>query len=118
MLRVSISPPPRPTRHAPFRPYLRARHSALGEELLFFAGMSVSRTLPYGSPAEIADEIDYFVDCTDGGRGMFLFTSNVTGVEVPPDNLRAAYSYIKTIQPYRQGSAKPRVWPWGVAHPE
>jgi len=97
---------------------LRARRSALGEELLFFAGMSVSRTLPYGSPAEIADEIDYFVDCTDGGRGMFLFTSNVTGVEVPPDNLRAAYSYIKTIKPYRQGSAKPRVWPWSVAHPE
>jgi hypothetical protein len=91
---------------------LRRRRSALGEELLFFTGMSVSRTLPFGTPADIADEIDYFVDCTDGGRGMFLFTSNVTGVEVPPDNLRAAYRYIKTVDVSRPRPVVLRAWPW------
>jgi len=96
---------------------LRQRRSALGEELLFFTGLSVSRTLPFGAPADIADEIDYFVDCTDGGRGMFLFTSNVTGVEVPPENLRAAYSYIKTVDVTRTHSVARRGWPWGVTHP-
>jgi hypothetical protein len=97
---------------------LRRRHSALGEEMLFFTGLSVSRTLPFGTPADIAAEIDYFLDCTDGGRGMFLFTSNVTGVEVPPDNLRAAYRYIKTVDLHRPRSVARQGWPWGVAHPE
>ena len=91
---------------------LRTRRSALGEDLLFLTGLSVSRTLPYGSAADIAAEIDYFVDCTDGGRGMFLFTSNVTGVEVPPDNLRAAYSYIKTVDMHRPRPSGSRAWPW------
>ncbi len=97
---------------------LRKRRSAMGEEPLFFTGLSVSRTLPFGAPADITAEIDYFVECTDGGCGMFLFTSNVTGVEVPPDNLRAAYSYIKTVKPYRQTSNDACLWPWRVAHPE
>ncbi len=99
---------------------LRQRRSALGEELLFFTGMSVSRTLPYGTPLEVRDEIDYFVDCTDGGRGMFLFTSNVTGVEVPPDNLRSAYAYGHTLRPASLRIHRPahERWPWAVAHPE
>jgi hypothetical protein len=97
---------------------LRQRRSAMGEELLFFTGLSVSRTLPFGTPQDVRDEIDYFVDCTDGGRGMFLFTSNVTGVEVPPENIRAAYAYAHTLQPAQLHSQRVSMahWPWGTSH--
>jgi hypothetical protein len=108
-------------------PYqIRKKRSRMGEELLFFTGLSVSRTLPFGSIQDIKDEVDYFLDFTDGGRGMFLFTSNVTGVEVPPENLQFAYRYIKEWDPnqprtphsppFRGGSGGE--WPWGIKHPD
>ena len=83
-------------------PYdLKQRRSRLGEEMIFFAGLSVSRTLPFGTPKDVRNEVDYFLDFTDGGKGMFLVTSNVTGVEVPPENLREAYRYVKAWDPAR-----------------
>ena len=97
---------------------LRQRRSALGEELLFFTGLSVSRTLPFGTAEDITAEVDYFVNCTDGGHGMFLFTSNVTGVEVPPQNIQTAYRYIKGVSPYRPQTNAPILrWPWAISHP-
>lgn len=85
-----------------------------GEELLFFAGLSVTRTLPFGTPEDVVEEVDYFVDYSDGGRRMFLFTANVTGVEVPPANLRAAYLHVKELTPGSRRVAAPRAWPWGL----
>lgn len=92
------------------------RRSAKGEPLLFFAGMSVTRTMPFGTPDDVRAEVDYLVDATGGGQGMFLFTSNVTGVEVPPENIRTAYHYAASIQPSPRRTA-PRPWPWAVSHP-
>ena len=98
-------------------PYdLKRRRSRLGEELLFFTGLSVSRTLPFGAADDVRDEVDYFLDFTDGGRGMFLMTSNVTGVEVPPANLSAAYSYVKTWDPACPRRPRWRAWPWQQSH--
>jgi hypothetical protein len=74
---------------------LNKLRSRAGESLLFFTGMSVSRTLPLGSEQDVQEEVQYFMDATGGGWGMFLFTSNVTGVEVPPENIIAGYSYVR-----------------------
>jgi hypothetical protein len=71
-----------------------------GEPLLFFTGLSVSRTLPFGTVEDVCSEVDYFFKAT-GGKGMFLFTSNVTGVEVPPENLVAAYQHVKKLVPFQ-----------------
>ena len=93
-------------------PYkLRKLRSRRGEEPLFFAGLSVSRTLPFGKPEDIRDEIDYFLDFTDGGKGLFLITSNVTGVEVPPENLRFAYRYVKEWDVNQPRQPHWREWP-------
>ncbi len=98
-------------------PYaLRQMRSPLGEEPLIFAGLSVSRTLPFGTVEDVQDEVDYFLDFTDGGKGLFLMTSNVTGVEVPPDNLRAAYRHIKEWDPARPRAVRWTRWPWGETH--
>ncbi|HEY3379705.1 MAG TPA: uroporphyrinogen decarboxylase family protein, partial [Armatimonadota bacterium] len=78
---------------------LRKRRSLRGEEMLILGGLSVTRTLPFGTPDDIRREVDYCLDATDGGRGFFLFTSNVTGVEVPPANLEVAYRYLRAYDP-------------------
>jgi hypothetical protein len=96
-------------------PYeLKQRRSLLGEEILFFTGLSVSRTLPFGSVEDIRNEVDYFLDFTGGGRGMFLITSNVSGVEVPPENLQTAYHYVKQWDPHQARIPHWRQWPWSL----
>ena len=75
---------------------LRKRKSILGEEMIIMGGLSVTRTLPYGTKEDVINEVNYSVDATDNGRGLFLFTSNVTGVEMPPKNLITAYDYLKS----------------------
>lgn len=97
---------------------LRKCRSRLGEEMLIFAGMSVSRTLPFGSQDDVRDEVDYFIDSTDGGKGLFLITSNVTGVEVPTANIRAGYEHVKRYDPAKPRTPKQTAWPWGAAHPD
>lgn len=100
-------------------PYqLRERRSLKQEIPLFMAGLSVTRTLPFGSEQDVIDEVDYILDYTQGGEGLFLFTSNVTGVEVPPKNIVAAYRHLSSSVPGKARQTSRRQWPWGVTHPE
>lgn len=94
-------------------PYeLKQKRAFDGRPLLFFTGMSVTYTLPFGSPDDVRREVDWFHDWTEGGRGMFLFTTNVTGVEVPPENVRAGYQHAQTLKFGTPRSSAPRLWPW------
>lgn len=99
---------------------LRKRRSLKGEVPVLLGGLSVTRTLPAGTPQDVIAEVDYALDATDGGQGLFLFTSNVTGVDVPPENIQAAYRYIAQYDPRKavRTSTGPRPWPWLVNHPE
>lgn len=78
---------------------LRSKRTVLGEPPLIWAGMSVSRTLPFGSQDDVRAEVDEFYRDTDGGHGLFVFTSNVTGVDVPAGNLIAGYEHAATLVP-------------------
>jgi hypothetical protein len=78
-----------------------------------FAGLSVTCAPPFGTPQDVRDEVDYFLDFSDGGRGLFLFTSNVTGYEVPPENIRTAYRYIKTLRPHQCNAGALSPWQHG-----
>ncbi len=81
-------------------PYeLRKRRSLKGEVPLLLGGLSVSRTLPDGKPEDVIEDINYILDATDNGRGLFLFTSNVTGVEVPVENIVCGYKYMAEYNP-------------------
>jgi len=75
---------------------LRKKRSLLDEEMIIMGGMSVTRTLPFGTKEDVINEVNYTIDATDGGRGLMLFTSNVTGVEMPPENLITAYEYLQS----------------------
>jgi len=97
---------------------LRRLRSRLGEEVLLFTGMSCTRTLPLGTPDDVREDVDYFIDATDGGRGMFLFSSNVIGVEVPVENIRAGYAHVKSWDPSQPRVKSHTRWPWGEKHPD
>ncbi|HAU38145.1 MAG TPA: hypothetical protein DCX07_10585 [Phycisphaerales bacterium] len=96
---------------------LRQLRAFDGAELYFFAGLSCTRTLPYGREQDVRDEVDYLIDATDG-RGMLLFTSNVTGPEVPPENIEAGYRYVKQFDPRQPREARHASWPWALTHPD
>jgi hypothetical protein len=97
-------------------PYaIAAKKSARGERLLFFAGLNVTRTLPLGTVKDVKNEIDYVLDFTEGGKGLFFFTSSSVGGDVPLDNVRFAYDYMASGR-YRHEWRPPsnREWPWLV----
>jgi hypothetical protein len=76
-------------------PYsIAARRSLRGERMLFFAGMNVTRTLPYGTTDDVRREIEFVLDFTEGGKGLFFFTSSSIGPEVPLENVTYAYNYV------------------------
>jgi hypothetical protein len=79
---------------------------------LFFAGLSVTKTLPAGTVADVRREVEYGMDFSRGGQGLFLFTSNVTGIDVPPENLQAAYAHQASLAPGAMTATGWREWPW------
>lgn len=88
------------------------RTSAQGQRLLFFAGLNVTRTLPFGTVEDIREEIEYVLDFTDGGAALFFFTSSSIGPEVPLQNVKFGYDYIASGR-YRRGMrhVTAREWP-------
>ena len=71
------------------------RRSVRGRELIFFAGLSVTHTLPFGTIEDVAEEIEYVLDFTDGGKNLFFFTSSAVGPEAPLANISYAYNRMK-----------------------
>jgi hypothetical protein len=95
-------------------PYvIAAKKSARGERLICFAGLNVTRTLPFGAIEDVKTEIDYVLDFTEGGKGLFFFTSSSIGAEVPLGNVTFAYDYMASGR-YRRDWKRPasHAWPW------
>ena len=90
---------------------IAGRKGVTGEEFIFFAGLNVTRTLPYGDPSDVREEIDYVLDYTDGGRGLFFFTSSSIGPEVPLANILSAYQYVTLGEYLTRDASKHREWP-------
>ncbi|HEY3341567.1 MAG TPA: hypothetical protein VGK81_06095 [Anaerolineae bacterium] len=68
-------------------PRICAMRTRTGEDLLIIAGVSVTRTLPFGTPADVKREITWLVD--NGPRtGLFLGGSSSIAPGVPWENLQ------------------------------
>jgi hypothetical protein len=69
-----------------------------GEGLVIMAGVSVTRTLPYGSPDDVWRELSWLVDA--GPRtGLFLGASSSIAPGVPWENIETlieGYMYYRT----------------------
>ena len=101
-----------------FDPYV-VRQKALMHHAnpIFLGGLSVTQTLPFGTDEDVRNDIDYLYQATDGGKGMILFTSNVSGVDVPPERLSRAYEYGRTLIPGGSVRRELKVWPWKKERP-
>lgn len=84
-----------------------------GKAPILFAGVSVTRTLPFGTLEDVREEIEYVIDATDGGKRLIFFSSNTIGREVPLENIAFAYDYIARGR-YAEDWTGPRheKWPW------
>jgi hypothetical protein len=87
-----------------------------GDPLVFFCGMVVTQTMPWGSVDDVRADIEYAIDVTDGGRGLFLFPANVINPEVPIENIRAAYAHAKEYSTDYDTPVDQRhtEWPWAL----
>ena len=59
-----------------------------GETPLIIAGVSVTRTLPFGTPAQVRDELRWLV-AAGPRRGLFLAASSSIAPGTPLANIRA-----------------------------
>ena len=73
-----------------------------GEDLVIMGGVSVSTTLPFGTPADVKRQIDWLVE--KGPRtGLFLAASSTITPEVSWENLQ---TLVEGVQYYRTHSRK------------
>lgn len=91
---------------------MERKRSMLGEKLLYLAGLSITRTLPYGTVSDVIEEVEYCLDYSDRGQRLLLFPSNVIGPEVPYENIKAGYRYIHEGRYDAGKMLSERQWPW------
>jgi len=74
-----------------------------GEDLIIIAGVSVTRTLPMGTPADVKKEMQWLVE--NGPRtGLFLGASSSIVPGVPWENLQTVWEGLKYYQTHGRGS--------------
>ena len=62
-----------------------------GDRLTFFGALGVQRTVPFGTPAEIRDEIRELRRTLGKGGGFILAPAKHLNSSVPAENLAAIY---------------------------
>jgi hypothetical protein len=69
-----------------------------GEDLVIWAGVSVTRTLPHGTPGDVKKEMKFLVD--NGPKtGLFLATSSSVAPGVPWENIK---TFVEGLKYYRE----------------
>lgn len=94
---------------------ISGKRSLRGEKLLFMAGMNVTRTLPFGTVADVIAEVDWCLDYADGGQRLLFFTSSSIGPETPLENVVAGYAHARAFRDFGR-PARRRPWPWAANH--
>lgn len=62
-----------------------------GDPLVIFGPMSVTRTLPYGTPDDVRAEAQHAIDTCRGKASLCFFTSNTITPDIPLDNVKALW---------------------------
>jgi len=71
---------------------LRAR---TGDPLLIFGPVSVTTTLPHGTPDDLRAEVNRAMQLCRGRASLVFFTSNTINPDVPLENLLAYYGAVR-----------------------
>jgi len=67
-------------------PELKQRY---GDRIIFCGAIDTQKVLPYGSPAEVRQEVKRVIDILGEGGGYMLASVHTIMNEVPPENVLA-----------------------------
>jgi uroporphyrinogen decarboxylase len=71
-----------------------------GDRLGFHGGLSIQRTLPFGTPDEIRNEVRARVDALASGGGYILCTAHNIQADTPIENVKALLRAYKDYGSY------------------
>ena len=66
-----------------------------GRKPILLAGLAVDRVLPYGSVADVEQEVERIINTAGPGGGLAIGTANTAGPDCPSENLEALYRHPK-----------------------
>lgn len=72
---------------------IAARRVRSGRKPILLAGLSVDQVLPFGSVAEVEQEVERIVAAAGQGGGLAIGTANTAGPDCPNENLAALYRH-------------------------
>jgi len=72
---------------------IAARRVRQGRKPILLAGLSVDKTLPFGSPADVEKEVERIIDSVGSGGGLAIGTANTAGPDCPNENLDTLYRH-------------------------
>ena len=75
--------------------WIRELHTRKGDPLLIFGPMSVTETLPYGTPDDIRAAVREAMDLSRDHVSLTFFTSNTITPDVPLDNVRTFWQSVQ-----------------------
>jgi uroporphyrinogen decarboxylase len=73
--------------------------SAYGDRLCFAGGVSVQRTLPFGTPDDVRAEVQHLITVLGRAGGYILGPSHCIQAGTPPENILALFDTALTTQP-------------------
>jgi uroporphyrinogen decarboxylase len=71
------------------------RRTRDGNPLLIFGPLSVTTTLPHGTPDEVRAEVRLAMDLCRDKASLVFFTSNTMNPDVPLENIRAYWQAVR-----------------------
>ena len=71
-----------------------------GTELIFFGAISVQKTLPLGSPEEVAAEVKLRMETIGAGGGYLMTPSHLLNADIPWENIIAFFNAAETYGNY------------------
>jgi uroporphyrinogen decarboxylase len=72
-----------------------------GDRLCFEGGICVQQTLPFGTPAEVQNEVQARIDVLGVNGGYILGPSHYIQANTPPENITALFDTAAAYYPYR-----------------
>ncbi|RKY61161.1 MAG: hypothetical protein DRP95_03215, partial [Candidatus Latescibacterota bacterium] len=80
-----------------------ALKAEFGERLSFQGGISVQRTLPFGTPEEVRREVRNRIEALAPGGGYILGTAHNIQADVPMENFKALMEAYREYGMYKKG---------------
>jgi hypothetical protein len=82
---------------------IAARQVRSGRKPFLLAGLSVDKTLPQGTVADVEKDVERIIDAVGHGGGLAIGTANTAGPDCPDENLETLYLHTHR---YSRGKAR------------